>query len=79
MFITSSIFAAEPNFHMGDIVKVTQGFYRGCHSGVVIDYLKGYDENTRDQYMIEDLVCNNNKVRQLVILSEDVLLLETVK
>ena len=64
--------AAEPRFHIGDKVKVTQGFYRGCQDGTVVDLLEGSSDET-NRFMVENLKCRGERMIQIVILPSDVL------
>ena len=76
IMVSAIAFAAEPKFHMGDKVRVTEGFYRGCVNGTVVDYMPGFDGTDPDEYFVEDLVCNGKTMRQLVALPEKVLSIE---
>ena len=64
--------AAEPQFHIGDKVKVTSGFYRGCQDGTVVDLLEGSSDET-NRFMVENLRCRGERMLQVVILPADVL------
>jgi len=75
--LVDAALAGEPKFHMGDKVRVTKGFYRGCVNGTVVDILPASNTASgKDEYMVEDFVCRNGATRSIIILAEDLLALE---